>query len=223
MKVTNILTTTTTPSKHTFEVSVISADFLQEVLNVKEDKILVLDMANPFQKGGFGKFNTRIALGQEEYLVRYSNLIQGLNLVKYPLNCDKIIPVISKISFVSNSHSNLSKQCDVVVCAAPMHIELNTVNGRDTLTDSESSSMRLRIRTLLSIAKEYDIAVFSALGCGAFRCPPEDVSKLFKEEIDSCNNNNKQSENKTHIKFVIKSENYIKDNYNVFKNTLLKV
>jgi uncharacterized protein (TIGR02452 family) len=83
--------------------------------------------------------------------------------------------------------------------------------------------MRLRIRTLLSIAKEYDIAVFSALGCGAFRCPPEDVSKLFKEEIDSCNNNNKQSENKTHIKFVIKSENYIKDNYNVFKNTFLNL
>ncbi len=217
MKVT-IVQASNNPCRHTFEVSIISGDFLQEVLNVKEDKVLVLDMANPYEKGGFGKFNTKIALGQEEYLVRYSNLKQGLDRIKYPLKCDRFIPLISNVSFVSQSEDRI-KDCDVAVCAATMHSELNTVNGRDTLTDSEVCSMRKRIRTLLSIAKDYEVAVFSALGCGAFRCPPEDVSKIFKEEIDSCNKN--ASLKKTHIKFVIKSENYVKDNYNVFKNTLL--
>jgi uncharacterized protein (TIGR02452 family) len=226
MKVIDIKTSTKC-CKHHFEVNVISADFLEQVLESKEDKVLVLDMANPSVKGGFNKFDTRIAIGQEEYLIKHSNLSEGLDKVNYPLNCNESFPLITSVKFYHPNNCLVSKECDVAVCAAPMHSLLNFVNGRDSLTDFEIRSLRIRIRTLLTIAKDYDVAIFSALGCGAFRCPPEDVSKVFKEEIEKSRNYASEqtledSTKKTKIKFVIKTENYVKDNYNVFKNTLEK-
>jgi uncharacterized protein (TIGR02452 family) len=46
--------------------------------------------------------------------------------------------------------------------------------------------MKAKIKTLLSVALEsgHDALVLSALGCGAFACPPRHIAALFKEAIE---------------------------------------
>ncbi|CAF4942118.1 unnamed protein product, partial [Rotaria magnacalcarata] len=46
--------------------------------------------------------------------------------------------------------------------------------------------MRKKLENLLSIAHyhQHDCLILSALGCGAFRNPPDHVAKLFRSVIE---------------------------------------
>lgn len=57
----------------------------------------------------------------------------------------------------------------------------------DNRMDAASvNAMRRVIRLILQVAAlhQADALVLSALGCGAYACPPRHVAELFKEEID---------------------------------------
>ena len=60
-----------------------------------------------------------------------------------------------------------------------------TVAYYDRVT--ERCAMRLKLRVMLKamINSGCDAVVVSAFGCGAFKHPPEEVAKLFKDEIET--------------------------------------
>ena len=62
-----------------------------------------------------------------------------------------------------------------------------------TLNDADKDIVRDKIRTMLNLALDWenDSVVFGAFGCGAYKNPPEEIAKLFKEVINEPNYKNK--------------------------------
>ncbi len=173
---------------------------------------LMLNMANDKDPGGYPE---RVG-AQEEDLFRRSNIYRYLLPHWYPIRDNQVL-VSDKVEVFSDGlrerytpYSNL-QYINVISCPGVKNnqigIELNPIDAQRLL---------LKLNTLFQAAYdgEYKDLVLSALGCGGFRCPPEHVSKIFKEVIemyDGCFET---------IVFAIFDCNYPKCNYRIFKQTL---
>eukprot|EP01044_Picomonas_judraskeda_P030510 COSAG03_NODE_11005_length_617_cov_0.899614_1_plen_94_part_01 len=71
---------------------------------------------------------------------------------------------------------------DVVSCPAMAHPPLSSATR---LAPFAEADLRTKIHTLLTACKEQGAThlVLSALGCGAFRNPPDHVAELFREAL----------------------------------------
>ena len=74
---------------------------------------------------------------------------------------------------------DLSFEVDVLSCAGVRHPAL-TSEGR--MNDGDMQMLLEKVRLIYASAKEcgVDGLVLGALGCGAFRCPPDDVASVFE-------------------------------------------
>ena len=143
---------------------------------------LMLDMASEFTPGG-GVLNGSFA--QEEFLCYISNLYNGLVQVGhlYPL---KRPFIVENVTFFKDAPSPKKSTClqhyytgDVIVCAAVR------LNSPARFTEDVKKETQRRIHEMLTLAKDcgYRDLVLSALGCGAYHNPPEEIAKIFEEII----------------------------------------
>lgn len=165
---------------------------------------VVLNMCDHARPGGNVVAGTRT---QEEDLFRRSNYNCTLNTSFYPLKdvdtvYSPIVTVFKDINYNRISPFNLS-----FIAAPSVNNPGNTLNKNDFLL------MQRKIKMLFEVALKHnhDSIVLSAWGCGAFRCPPNEIANLFKNAIDVYKNYFK------YIIFAIKNKD---ENFAIFKNII---
>lgn len=169
------------------EIQVLNEDsiILGQVLKTKGYKPLVLIYADHRFAGG------DVAHGsgaQEESLFRRTNLCSGLLQNKYyPIHPHEVVIIRDVIVFrdtEQNDYAFLAQPDPLSFIACPgIHNPKLTDNG--LFTDDDEQLLKKKIRTIFQTAQRYgfDALVLGPLGCGAWRCPPHQVAKIFKEEI----------------------------------------
>lgn len=194
-----------------------------------DDRILVLNFANPVHIGGGVRQGAR---AQEEDLCRQSSLLLSLESEEaFPyynynrrlhtmLGSDAMI-ISPNVEIIRDLHGDLLDETAVVsvlTCAAP-YIR----DGFEGKTfDEYCAMMKRRIRGMLYAAADegYTHLVFGAWGCGAFGNDPQLIARLFDEEIRSfiCGGEDYQSFFRR-IDFAVLSRSPGMYNYRVFANT----
>lgn len=167
----------------------------KEYVNLGQ-KVAVLNFASAVNPGG-GVSNG--AMAQEECLCRSSNLLPCLKqnhlmknyymphrIANDPMYSDKVI--YTKNITVFKTDDAVPKlmpskewfNVDVITCAAP------NLRNIDNLDDKLFNVLCRRIDLVLNSALQYgtDTIILGAWGCGAFKNPPQLVSKAFKQVID---------------------------------------
>lgn len=173
-----------------------STTFAAAKQNLRHGKVAVLNFANPHYPGGGVRSG---AMAQEECLCRSSNLYACLSAEQvaaayYQYHreqtdyffSDRLI--YTKKVTVFKDDSTVPQlmpredwfQVDVITCAAP-YIAKRKYTNRAALKET----FRSRIRNILEAAidNEVDVLILGAFGCGAFRNPPEVVTKAFREVL----------------------------------------
>ena len=106
-----------------------------------------------------------------------------------------VIVFKSDVEFPEMLNENEWYSVDMITCAAP-RLRLRTADKKKLGTtdeilniDSESLTRILssRITRILDIAalNGAEVLILGAFGCGAFKCPPEIVSKTFNDAIQN--------------------------------------
>lgn len=193
------------------KVSVINDDMISIALKSKH-KVLLLNMANPYIPGG----NPNLIGAQEEDLFRRSNLYKYLPSSIYPIKNDEVLLSTNVEIFSAGLRENYKlydtpKYVDIISCPGIIN---KSFGPELSFIDANKLKIKLDILFQTAIKKGYKHLILSALGCGGFNCPPEHVSKIFKNKIKIYNGNFE------HIIFAIYDDNYPKSNYQIFKNTL---
>jgi len=190
------------------EIIVSSSDCLKTAISQKKyGKVLLLNMANESQPGGYPWLKG----GQEESLFRTTDLVTRLPRKFYPIKSNELI--ISKNVKVRGNTNTI----DIVSSAAP---KMPSNFMGKWMSSGNTGKMYNKIKHLFIVANEnqYDILILGAWGCGGYNCPPEHVSQLFKiilKEFQGCFKK---------IIFAIKdTENHPFSNFNVFQKTLINI
>jgi uncharacterized protein (TIGR02452 family) len=151
-------------------------------------KTAALNMASALHPGG-GVL--RGALAQEESLCMRSTLYSSLKDPFYRIPTLAGIYSPDILVFRSASLSDLPKAgwyyTDVISVAAIKNPELAVGNHGRRVYDVEEDreDMVRKIRLIFQIAKQKGVRrlVLGALGCGAYRNPPEEVARIFRKVI----------------------------------------
>jgi len=175
------------------KVTVIQSDTYDAVealikSNKTGNRIAALNMASALQPGG-GVLSG--ALAQEESLCVRSTLYASLKDEFYRIPTHAAIYTPDVLVFRSASHADLPKSewffTDVISVAAIKFPEVvKGAEGKwvyDFQQDRED--MVMKVRLIFQVAKQKGVRrlVLGALGCGAYRNPPEEVAKIFKKVI----------------------------------------
>lgn len=157
------------------------------------DRVAVLNFANAFNPGG-GVVHG--AMAQEECLCRSSDLYCALTLPYLKKNyydhnsktvgdlgTDAVIYTPGVTVFKSDDALPVMLpkpfQVDVITCAAPC---INPEKRRPIPLETLEKVIHRRLRNILevAIARDVDVLVLGAIGCGAFNNPPEVVAEQFR-------------------------------------------
>lgn len=174
------------PPSDTVHVEVHDLDTLtcaREQLEADPDAdILVLNMAYPFCPGGGVKRGSR---AQEECLFRCSNYHDCVNGKHYPLKDNSFIVTECVTVFKDEDYNVLRDPVEMDFIAMPAVCRPALYGGVDYLDEKDREDMKLRIDLIFryAVLEQKDILVLGALGCGAFRNPPEVVREMFREAI----------------------------------------
>jgi len=183
------------------EIQVIEGDCLETAhyLQTQGFSTACLNMANAHSPGGGYKSGQG---AQEENLHRRTGLFQCLHDPKkiqgkkggsnnYPISEEGVIyspDVVVIRASEPNGYRFLSQPylMSILSCPAISHPIL-VGEKMDRMNSNAVGTMKSKIKTLLAVGKlhGHDALVLSALGCGAFRCPPAHVAELFKEALEN--------------------------------------
>lgn len=176
---------------------------------------LVMNMANETSRGGGVE---RGAQAQEETLSRQSNLMEGLQNVRYPLG-EVEGAFTPKVQFFRRDGDYAF---EYPVTADVMGIAAYDLSGGANVprpgTREYIAGMKQKIRLFLrtAIANGNDSVVLGALGCGAFGNNPVVVSQLYKDVLDEPEFHQKFKE----IRFaIIPDHNDRNGNANAFRGS----
>jgi uncharacterized protein (TIGR02452 family) len=176
-------------------VRVVKSDTLDAVQSILASnpsnlkiRVAALNMASSLRPGG-GVLSGAVA--QEETLCMRSTLYASLSNSYYRLPEDSLIYSPSVLVFRSSSNTDLPKSewyyTDIISCAALRSPDVvRDQDGKLVYERGEDrETMVLKVRLILQVAKEKGIThlVLGALGCGAYRNPPEEVAKIFRRAI----------------------------------------
>ena len=166
-------------------VYVLPKDTLECGLNLKNNGYnpVVLNMADPCFAGG----GVNMGCGaQEESLFYRTNYFQTLNNNTgfYPISdasgiySRDVFVIRDKDLKLINKHENIS----FIAVAA---IKDPQINNDSHFTNDQSDLTKKKIELIFQIAmkENHDSIVVSALGCGAFHNPPNDIIDIFNEAI----------------------------------------
>ncbi len=149
-------------------------------------KPLLLNMASEFKPGGGVENGVHT---QEEELFRRSNYHKFLHRRHYPT------PPIHASYSASVEFYRGGGDVDYALYPTPKKMDCIAVAGlrKPTLTDdgrrirqrSDIEILETKLRLLMYVAAKHgnDVLILSALGCGAFGCPPAHVAMLFKKVV----------------------------------------
>lgn len=168
-------------------ITVVNQDCLEVARELAEKMPLVLNMASRRVPGGGAESG---AGAQEECLFRSSNYFQALYPLRQHYPLDKNFggiysPAVTVFrGLEADGYPLLAEPFKVnFVAVAGLNRPPLTADGH--LTEQMRQATERKIRTILSIAvlHKQKTLVLSALGCGAFRNPPEDIARIFKEQL----------------------------------------
>ena len=168
---------------------VINDDCIYVAIDYKERGFnpIILNMCDWGIAGGGVDYGSR---AQEEELFRRSNYFKHLHQEYYPLKeADTIISHgVEFFRYGQNKGYTLMEQPVRIDCIAAPALRFPKLNesSYDFGNDDERCLMETKIRILLySAAKNgNDCIILSAWGCGAYRCPPKAVAKMFKKILE---------------------------------------
>lgn len=161
----------------------------KRLLEEGDDGILVLNMANGTTPGGgvlYGSFS------QEENLFRRSNYFLTLTPNFYPISKGKGGPALlisPRVTVFKDEDYKLMDEPFEVSClavAANFRPDKILKDGKERFVNAaDRISMKEKIESIFKVAilHEHKTLVLSALGCGAFRNPVDDVIDLFNEAL----------------------------------------
>jgi len=184
-----LLTQNITPKFKNTHISIQNIDSIDcaHILQKNGLNPVTLNMADNNFPGG------QVYLGsgaQEESLFRRTNYFQTLNLETnfYPLKNEELI-YSPQVTIIKDKNGNdLQQYYNLSFIACPgikkPNLENNQFNNNDKMLFIN------KIKNILNTAyiHNHDSIVLSALGCGAWECPPEEVALLFKETITEYKN-----------------------------------
>jgi uncharacterized protein (TIGR02452 family) len=186
-------------------------------------KPLVLNMADPYRAGGAVDIGSS---AQEENLFRRSNYYKTL------YNCLELYPIVDSeciyspdVTIFRSSEQNGYKLLEVpyhvsIIASAGVAYPKVKENDLGTLEFADPLEKELHFRKICmifktAIAQGHKIIILSALGCGAFKCPSEEVAQMFKQAIDLYKNYFDE------IRFSIMNPvDSKKNNYEIFKKII---
>ena len=157
-----------------------------EVALAEAGKPLLLNMASEFKPGGGVENGVHT---QEEELFRRSNYHKFLHRRHYPT------PPIHASYSAGVEFYRGGAAVDYALYPSPKQLDCIAVAGlRKPLltddqrrirqrTDIQTLETKLRLLFYVAAAQGNDVLVLSALGCGAFACPPVHVAMLFKKVV----------------------------------------
>ena len=124
---------------------------------------------------------------QEEAMFRRTNLCRVLSMKDYPLRDNEAIYAPRVIVFKNSELAGFSylearRELAFIACPGIRHPMLTS---DDRLSDIDAGRLREKIRLILAIARDrgHDSVVLGAIGCGAWKCPPDHVAEIFAEVI----------------------------------------
>ncbi|OMJ82936.1 hypothetical protein SteCoe_16270 [Stentor coeruleus] len=171
------------------KISVINSDCLDVAIYMKTKGLnpIVLNMANNSIPGGGVKAG---AGAQEESIFRRSNYVEHLNPNMYPIDGGIYSPDVVVFRESEALDYKMMKEpvnLAMVAVAALRRPNIMKVDGKDQYLNADKELMRYKIRVILTVAAKFNhnCLVLSALGCGAYKNPPELVAEIFKEQIES--------------------------------------
>jgi len=173
------------------QIEVADADCIEEGIKLKEQghSVCVLNMASDTSPGG-GVLGGSAA--QEENLFRRTTYSVHLNntTASYPIaRCGGVYTpkVLVLRAPEAQNYSYLDKPTELAFVAVPglKSPPLNWEGNRCFLSPQSYQTLKTKITCILKICAsfEHTAVVLSALGCGAYRSPPADVAKAFKEVL----------------------------------------
>lgn len=120
---------------------------------------------------------------QEESLFRRTNLCVSCTRDMYPICDNEAIysPVISVFKDTELNEYTPINPVQLSFIAAPGLNHPHLENGK--LTKAQQRYFHEKIRLVFQIGKQqgHDTLVLGPLGCGSWRCPPDDVAMIFKQ------------------------------------------
>ncbi len=144
---------------------------------------VVLNLADNTFPGGCVDFGSG---AQEESIFRRSNYFKSLNIAFYPIEPNQAIYSPGITIFAKSENANWATitnpiKLDFIACPGIKFPSL--VSGK--FTDEDTITLTNKINLILQIAYEnsHDSVVLGALGCGAWKCPPEQVAQIFSQVI----------------------------------------
>ena len=187
------------------------------------ERPLVLNMSDDEYAGGWVNLGSA---AQEESLFRRTNYFRTLTQELYPIMDDESV-YSPNVSVIKSSEKNGWKRLDTprfldfIACPA---IKYPFLDDEEHLSEEDSTLLENKIKMIIQVAKKYyhNTIIFGAMGCGAWKNPPYDVSSIFRKvlkEYDGIIEN---------FVFAIlrnynddSTDSVSQDNYHVFKKVLM--
>lgn len=200
-------------------VTVVNNDTLDEYVTLLKEglKPAILNMASDESPGG-GVM--RGCAAQEENIFRRTNYFMTLEQNYYPIiNADTIYSKNVVLFKTNEEHGYqlIDKPIRISIIASPS-VKHPPLNQHGEFRNKEDSDLEYRKIVMIfktAIANGHDSMVLSAFGCGAYRCPPQQVAEIFKRVTGEYGSYFKK------IVFAIKQPpDDPRDNYKVFSNVL---
>lgn len=170
-------------------IEIIDTDTVSAASIYKDkEKVALLNFASyKHPGGGFLKGS----MAQEESLCHESNLYSVLACFSntyYAWNYKNLNRVMyrNRALYTPNVvFRDKEFTCDVITCASPNRKASQRYNF--TTEGENSEALRERIKFILDIAREEGVQtlILGAFGCGAFGQNPTEVSKIFKEYLET--------------------------------------
>lgn len=174
------------PRNNTTIVSVIHSDTFVAAQRLP-GKVAVLSFADDSFPTGCASTGSG---AQEESLCYRSTLSRHIDIRYYPLMSNVLLYSPGVVVFKAPEEEHFAAipdpfSVDVISCPGVRHPCLDPGTGH--MTASDIQILRTKIANILQVAyiEKVDHLVLGALGCGAWKNPPEDVASTFKQILDS--------------------------------------
>ncbi|MHB1952865.1 MAG: TIGR02452 family protein [Sulfobacillus sp.] len=149
-----------------------------------EPKPLVLNLASEFKPGG-GVRNG--AHAQEESLFLRSNYVNCLPESFYPLKPDEVVYSPEVVVFKDTEFARIKPFAVAGLAVAGVR-RPRLIGGRLSSSDRELMQKKIEMIFRVAILRRHRKLVLGALGCGAFRNPPDEISEIFRDAVDKYRN-----------------------------------
>ena len=170
------------------KLSVVNQDCIECGLEHKFHNPLVLNLADDTFPGGAVELGSG---AQEESIFRRTNIHKSLNISFYPLKEDECL-YTPEVHVLKNEDGTYKEHIDILSFISMAGIRIPPlISGH--LNAQDYDRLKTKFHTILRVAfsHNHQTIIMGAIGCGAWKNPPDDVARCFMEvfregEYDGC-------------------------------------